>query len=799
MGTQRTSSKVSLLLAVGLGFSTLGCQGSALENRRASTDRVTFPESSRAALRVAELRTAFPVLGEPSPARFREADEGRVRAEISGNATARVTLPKTIDGWVELEHVSSELGLRFARVGAGNAPLGVSNGLALYSRAGTAVDDVHRVLPSGVEDFVAFAERPPVEALSYRVEVTRVAGLRRVSAALEFLDASGTPRLRVAPPYFLDQRGKRHPAALGVDGCRFDTDPRAPWGRPTVAPGAATCVVTVRWKADDYPILVDPLWTTTESMAVGRTELREAPRLPSGHVLVAGGVDDGEPLRLVEVYDPMTGTFADTSALSVPRGSAGVTALASGKVLIAGGRSGTNTWNASAEIYDEQSGEWTATAGPMSFPREGHSQNLLFSGKVLIAGGHSDNFLSDSELFDPDTETFDDTGDLYGIRALHTGTVLSDGKVLIAGGETTGTAELYDPDAEAFFPTGPMSANRGQHAAVSLGSQKALVVGGWVGYTGMSESVDTAEIYDATAGTMGEFSLVTSTMDQARRWPTATVLDSGLVLVVGGTPDGVIGLNSAELFDPAAETFSSAMTMTTGRFDHAATLLANGSVLVMGGKRSTTTLVTLSSASLYMDKSNGSSCGVGDECRSTFCVAGVCCENACTGSGLTCVSGTCEEETSGAGGDASGGSSGNGTGGANSTGGNATGGNAMGGSLGAGMSAGGNSGTGGDGSGATGGSSGTGGDGSGAAGGNSGTGGDDPGAGGDGSGTACSVDSDCASDHYCNGDVCVPRTPLENPCGCTIPGRRVPNGVVLASLLLGAGIVLRRRGRRAIG
>ena len=36
--------------------------------------------------------------------------------------------------------------------------------------------------------------------------------------------------------------------------------------------------------------------------------------------------------------------------------------------------------------------------------------------------------------------------------------------------------------------------------------------------------------------------------------------------------------------------------------------------------------------SLYVYKANGSSCEQGTECRSTFCVEGICCnENACAG------------------------------------------------------------------------------------------------------------------------------------------------------------------------
>ena len=39
-------------------------------------------------------------------------------------------------------------------------------------------------------------------------------------------------------------------------------------------------------------------------------------------------------------------------------------------------------------------------------------------------------------------------------------------------------------------------------------------------------------------------------------------------------------------------------------------------------------------------KANGTSCGLGDECGSNFCVDGVCCENSCIGNCLTCKNST---------------------------------------------------------------------------------------------------------------------------------------------------------------
>jgi hypothetical protein len=68
-------------------------------------------------------------------------------------------------------------------------------------------------------------------------------------------------------------------------------------------------------------------------------------------------------------------------------------------------------------------------------------------------------------------------------------------------------------------------------------------------------------------------------MTSGRYYHTATLLPGGKVLLVGGSPS----LDTAELYDPKAGTFSAINSMTVGRSRHTATLLADGSVLVAGG------------------------------------------------------------------------------------------------------------------------------------------------------------------------------------------------------------------------
>jgi Galactose oxidase, central domain len=92
----------------------------------------------------------------------------------------------------------------------------------------------------------------------------------------------------------------------------------------------------------------------------------------------------------------------------------------------------------------------------------------------------------------------------------------------------------------------------------------------------------------------------TGRLQQARNYFTATLLNNGQVLVVGGTYRGTFvqyGLTSAELYDPATGTFRTTGSLNTGRYGHTATLLNNGKVLIAGGTNSSTG--ALASAELY--------------------------------------------------------------------------------------------------------------------------------------------------------------------------------------------------------
>ncbi|CAN5227396.1 hypothetical protein BH09PSE6_BH09PSE6_03220 [soil metagenome] len=80
-----------------------------------------------------------------------------------------------------------------------------------------------------------------------------------------------------------------------------------------------------------------------------------------------------------------------------------------------------------------------------------------------------------------------------------------------------------------------------------------------------------------------DVALVPATMTAPRAGHTAQLLPNGKVLLAGGRSTSQIVTASAELYDPATNTFSATGPMTTPRAGAVSVLLANGRVLMIGG------------------------------------------------------------------------------------------------------------------------------------------------------------------------------------------------------------------------
>ncbi|NCN95272.1 MAG: hypothetical protein GW917_00950 [Bdellovibrionales bacterium] len=168
----------------------------------------------------------------------------------------------------------------------------------------------------------------------------------------------------------------------------------------------------------------------------------------------------------------------------------------------------------------------------------------------------------------------------------HTVTTLDDGRVLVAGGwegqatwtggNATYTAELLMEDGSTRV-LGNMHAPRAWHTATKLNDGRVLIVGGFKFDGGLA----TAEIFDPISD---QFVQLNSALHEGRGAHTATLMNDGRVLIAGGFGLDSKAVSSAEIFDPRTNRFTKILEpMNVARAMHEALLLKSGKILFLGG------------------------------------------------------------------------------------------------------------------------------------------------------------------------------------------------------------------------
>jgi N-acetylneuraminic acid mutarotase len=283
------------------------------------------------------------------------------------------------------------------------------------------------------------------------------------------------------------------------------------------------------------------------------------------------------------------GAWSPAMAMGAGRGYQTATLLPNGKVLVVAG-SQTSRILASAELYDPQTRRWSS-AGTLRTARSLHTATLLKSGKVLVVGGSQVSpfylgSLATAEIYDPQTNSWALAASMHTPRSYHTATLLADGRVLVVGGiqasnDVTGavlaSAELYDPVTDTWTGAAPMPGARAKHSATLLADHRVLVTGGTdADYYAFSGYFRTAELYDPATDSWSP----AASMNYPRLNATSTLLPDGRVLVVG---DDGVNEGTAETFDPRSDRWVQTPDSGVGRAEHVAVALRNGTVLVAGG------------------------------------------------------------------------------------------------------------------------------------------------------------------------------------------------------------------------
>ncbi|MCI0799571.1 MAG: hypothetical protein J4O06_12405, partial [Chloroflexi bacterium] len=328
-------------------------------------------------------------------------------------------------------------------------------------------------------------------------------------------------------------------------------------------------------------VAVPPTWVSVGNMRARRSS-HTATLLANGQVLVVGGGGGG-----AELYDPDGRTFSFTGSPICSHGTQLTsTVLADGNILITGGSNAPRC----AEIYNADTGNFSRV-GELNAEHRRHSATLLSDGRVLIAGGDKFEVGGDvsqdiAEIFDPATETFTLTGSLNVHRNSHAATLLPSGQVLITSGrsgkfpkgevqhECLGDPELYDPISGTFsLMGGPKLRSNCTGRSMVLNSGIVL----------LPSDGGSANLFDPANQTFRFTGIVRANRGEY----TNTLLSSGQVLITGGwqrIDSDLPPFATAEVYNPATRTFAFIDSMIGPRRDHAAVLLPDGSVLVTGGR-----------------------------------------------------------------------------------------------------------------------------------------------------------------------------------------------------------------------
>lgn len=130
-----------------------------------------------------------------------------------------------------------------------------------------------------------------------------------------------------------------------------------------------------------------------------------------GLILVVGGLDaSGNPLATAELFNPQTGTFtALTGQLNTARYNHRAIMTAGGGVFIIGGQGAGAAYLASVEIFTpgsgrpEVTGTFTTALSGLSTARASMAVELLAGGAILVTGGadSGDAALSLAEIYSP--------------------------------------------------------------------------------------------------------------------------------------------------------------------------------------------------------------------------------------------------------------------------------------------------------------------------------------------------------------------------------------------------------------
>ena len=395
-----------------------------------------------------------------------------------------------------------------------------------------------------------------------------------------------------------------------------------------------TCTGEAGWLGIAWDITVIDGKEQTVAIYVTRQGLRLNPirdHMPRGRafatattlsnrkVLIAGGFDSidlsGQNPTLVAacdalIYDPGSATIEKVLPLGACRGLHQALPLADGTVLLLGGsqqavfdpdtatrplvRPVIGSLLSNAEVYDPESGTFTALSSVDVLRRADAAGAVVGEGLVVLMGGRTTQLRSNEVVVGSGSGSswsFQEAG--AGLRVARSGAralALSDG-VLVAGGNLPGQADLELIDTATYVSQELMPAGQAGDLGLSGHSLSPRMGNGFLLAGGAANSPGSVPSNEAFEGNLnaGEVTLTPRNLTSPRAHHAALRIFEAIaggqvrIVLVGGLNAELESNQTAEILVTGQNGQALTDPLTIGAVGPAITGLSDGSILMIGG------------------------------------------------------------------------------------------------------------------------------------------------------------------------------------------------------------------------
>jgi len=279
-----------------------------------------------------------------------------------------------------------------------------------------------------------------------------------------------------------------------------------------------------------------------------------------------------------ELYDPATDQWTEVGSLNKPRNALSIVALLDGGAMVVGGINEQDEPFSSTKLYSATDHTWTN--GPLMRHAGAIDAVVLPDGRVMAAATGWAELLDAAHTSWTGTKAPPSSAFVEDLELLSSGLVAAFGER--DDEERAPLVLTFDPGGKAWQEFAPPEIV--DLAPIALQDGSLLVFG-------HDTSGARVRRMDVDQGTWVDV----AKPQQGRANAQMTLLPDGRVLVAGGTevtPEAVANgelqvggpaLQTTEIYDPAADTWTSGPPMLEPRQGGRAVTLADGSVLVFGG------------------------------------------------------------------------------------------------------------------------------------------------------------------------------------------------------------------------